>query len=133
MTWLLIIVLLADPVSVSVIEGTLQTKEGEVKVKGGTFIPAPADKKLAKEIIDKNAEIKKLKIRIETWEERFQNLDEYWKARDDKISKFYEEDNKRLKQEILDRDNWWNSWGKVTLVSLGAAAAAAFVTYEVVK
>jgi hypothetical protein len=104
-----------------------------VKVKGGTFIPAPADKKLAKEITDKNAEIKKLKIRIETWESRFQRLDEYWKTRDDKITKFYEEDNKRLKQELIDRDNWWERWGKVTIVSLASATVAAFITYEVVK
>lgn len=133
MTWLLIIVLLADPVSVTVIEGTLKTKEGEVKVKGGTFIPSPADKKLAKEIVDKNREITKLNIQIDTWQMKFQKLDEYWQSRENKILNFYQEDNVRLKNEIKRRDNWWNQWGKTTLVSLGAAAVAAYVTYEAVK
>lgn len=133
MTWLLIVILLADPVSIIVIEGTVQTKQGEVKVKGGTFIPSPADKKLAKEIVDKNSEITKLNIKLDTMQMRFQKIDEYWQSRENKIQDFYETDNKRLKKELIDKDNWWNSWGRVTVVSLGAAAVAAYVTYEVVN
>ena len=133
MIYFLILILAADPISITVIKGSVETKSGEVKIGAGTFIPSPEDKKLAKEIVDKNSKIKKLEIKIEAWEKKFLKLDEYWSSRENKMLDFYQSENVRMKREISRRDNWWNAWGKVVVTSLASAAVAAFITYEVVK
>ena len=138
MNWLFIIILLADPVSITVISGTITTKTSDgqkisITVGPGTYIPSPADKELAKKLVDKNAEIEKLNINLSAWQKRFDLHSDYWRVREGKTIDFYQYENLDLKRRLAWKNNWWSRWGSELLVGFISAGAAAYVTYEVTK
>jgi len=134
---LFVLVLIGDPVlssATTVKEGNITLSDGrEIEIKGGTYIPSPADKKLAKEIVEDEAKIKKLEIQLESSQNRFMKSQNFWQDREKKITTFYKEENLDLKKQLLEHESWWNQYGRVIFWSTLAAAAAAGVTYTVVK
>jgi hypothetical protein len=118
--------------AIAVHDGILHTQDGkEVKINSGTFIPDPEDKALAKGIVDRDAEIAKLRVQLTTCESKQNDFELWWKGRENKLTEFYETENVRLKTELDSKDSWWNRWGSQVVVGILSMAIGGFVGYEV--
>lgn len=117
---------------IEVKNGTLTTTGNEtVVVEKGTFCASPADMELAKKIVERNAEVEKLKISLETMFKKLETTEKYWISRESEIDKYYSSIIRDLTitNELL--NNWWNKWGKSAFFSILAVGATSFVVYEV--
>lgn len=129
------IVSAGNVVSVECIEvksGTVVNASDEtIVVEKGTFCASPSDMKLAKRIVDQNAEVEKLKISLESMGKKLEMTEKYWISRESEIDKYYNSIVRDLTitNELL--NNWWNKWGKSAFFSVLAAGVTSFVVYEV--
>jgi hypothetical protein len=118
----------SEEISITVQSGKVIANGKEREIREGTFIPSPYDKELAKKIIDCNAEQDKLRVKLDNCEQKFLVFDKYWYEHQQKLTDFYEEENIRLKKEVIESRNWWNNWGKPLLCAIVSAAAATLIT-----
>jgi hypothetical protein len=114
---------------ITISSGTLDNKF----VGPGTFCPAPYDAELAKKIVDKDAQIDILQVKLDSCNKQSDRVEKFYVELDKKKTDFYESNIKDLTFKLEVANGWWNAWGKPLLVGLASAAVAAFGTYEVVK
>ena len=127
---LLIIFLLADPISIEVVKGVIETRTGQkIEISEGTFIPSPADKTLAKKIADKNAKIKELEAELEISEKKRVRIETHGMATESEWRKSY----KDLEIKYYATQSWWNKYGKVITYCIVSAAVGAGATFLVLK
>jgi hypothetical protein len=125
---MLIVIILSQ--AISVLGGIVTDANGnEIKIESGTFIPSPADKDLAKKIVEYEFEIKKKNVMIESMKSQMKAILD---ASSEKEGE-YRDEIRRCKIELESRDNWWNEWGKIVLPSIAVGALGGWAGYEIGK
>lgn len=135
---ILIVVLLMDPIvlpqSIDVKSGNVVTISDEKKEIGkGTFIPDPSDKILAKKIIEKNATIESLNVRIKTLEDQAVLFDNHVNEKEKELQDYW---NNRYRAVVIENEalkSFWNRYGKTILWCAVSAGGAAVITWGVTR
>jgi len=134
MNILFIIILLAEPISISVKSGTIvDTKDQKIEIKAGTFIPDPHDKILAKKIVEKNSKIKMLETNIDTLEKRVDLNVLHFETKEKENLKHWNSRWKVSQTEIAYLKSPWHRWGKTVMWCMISAVGAAGLTYLVME
>ena len=101
----------------------------EISVDAGTYCPEATARALAKKIVDKNKEIKKLRLHIDFEKQRTDREDRHWIIVEDRWAGSY----KTCRIENMALKSFWNRWGKTIMIAGLSATAAAVGTYLLVK
>lgn len=104
-------------------------QEQRIDVGPGTYIPEPANKELAKRIVDLNTSIESLKTRLDDSNEKIVILT----TGAANIEKTYQDRIDDLEIENAVLRGWWSRWGRTAVWCAVAAGAGFIVGYEVHK